>query len=105
MNYERKFEIQRKRAEEAEKQIQDLEAELAVVKNENKSLQMQVDGFNQMIDDIEKLDHERRELIAQAKEIKDKYQKAVEEILLLKKKYSQQMQAVLNGKKIKGVDK
>jgi oligoribonuclease (3'-5' exoribonuclease) len=91
--------------EEAEKRIQDLEAELAVVKNENKSLQMQVDGFNQMIDDIEKLDHERRELIAQAKEIKDKYQKAVEEILLLKKKYSQQMQAVLNGKKIKGVDK
>ena len=105
MNYERKFEIQRKRAEEAEKRIHDLEAELAVAKNENKSLQMQVDGFNQMIDDIEKLDHERRELVSQAKEIKDKYQKAVEEILLLKKKYSQQMQAVLKGKKIKGVDK
>lgn len=72
----RKYEFQKKRADNLAKRVESLS-------NENKRLHIELDSYENVIDSAKKAEQEYRKLIEQTNEIKQKYESAIREAKLL----------------------
>lgn len=98
MNYEKKYLIQKKRADSLESKVRDLETKVLILQNENHTFAKNQEVYNSAIESAIKAETEYRKLLEETKDIKDKYLSAINECENIKNKYTSKMKQLMKQK-------
>lgn len=94
MNYEKRYLIQKKRADLAEQKVKELENKILILHKENDAFAENQKIYDAAIANADKAKNEYKQLIEEVKTIKAKYKNSVQEFDKVKKKYAAEIKSL-----------